>query len=323
MGAQVFISYSSKDKDVGDAACAILEQRGFRCWIAPRDILPGMEWGEAIMNGLTPCQVFVLIFSSNANESPQVRREIERAVHHGLLIIPFRIEDVLPHRAMEYFMSVPHWLDAMTPPLEAHLDKLAEVVGRLLNDPDAAGEYSPPPPPPKLDKRTAAGALAALVLLPLAAAFMAFDPPWPKGIGYASALLVAGAAGWQHFSGGRGDWLTTRWARAIFAGLVVVAIGYLALLSLYVEIIPESGVRVVKGFICTPDALLVYGDSCPALGRDPLRDAEWEAATLWTGTSVMLVRVGLVMGWLSLVAGLALAAARVERMRMTNGRGRR
>ena len=53
MGAQVFISYSSKDKPVGDAACAVLEQRGFRCWIAPRDIVPGTEWGEAIIGGLT------------------------------------------------------------------------------------------------------------------------------------------------------------------------------------------------------------------------------------------------------------------------------
>ena len=320
LGAQVFISHSSKDKPVGDAACAILEQRGYRCWIAPRDILPGTEWGEAIMNGLTSCQVFVLVFSANANESPQVRREIERAVHHGLLVIPFRIEDVAPHRSMEYFMSVPHWLDAMTPPLEAHLDKLAEVVGRLLDDPAAAGEYAPPPAPPKLDPRTAAVALAALVALPAGAAFLAFDPPWPSGIGYASVALVAGAAGWQHFSGGRGDWLTMRGARVIGVVLVVVAIAYLSLFSLFVETIPESGVRVVKGFTCTPDALLVYGNSCPALGRDALRDAEWEAATLWTGTSVMLVRVGLVTGWLSLVAGLALAAARVERMRIMGSR---
>ena len=63
MGSRVFISYSSKDKVVGDAVCAILEQRGIRCWIAPRDILPGSEWGEAIINGLTSCQVFVLVFS--------------------------------------------------------------------------------------------------------------------------------------------------------------------------------------------------------------------------------------------------------------------
>jgi len=316
LGADVFISYSSKDKPVGDAACAILEQRGYRCWIAPRDIVPGQEWGEAIITGLTSCKVFVLIFSANSNESPQVRREIERAVHHGLFVIPFRLEDVAPHRSMEYFMSVPHWLDAMTPPLEQHLDELADVVGRLLDDPGAGYEYAPPPVPGKIDPRTAAAALAALVLLPVLAAFMAFDPPWPNGIGYASAALVAGGAAWAHFGAGPGPIVSKRWVRAIVAALVVVAIGYLSLLSLYVETIPGSGVRVVKGFNCTPDALLVYGDACPALGRDALRDAEWEATTLWTGSSVMLVRVGLAAAWLALVAGLALAAARIEQIRI-------
>lgn len=39
----VFISYASSDKPVADAVCAALEQRGIRCWIAPRDILPGLD----------------------------------------------------------------------------------------------------------------------------------------------------------------------------------------------------------------------------------------------------------------------------------------
>ncbi len=316
MGSQVFISYSSKDKLVGDAVCAVLEQRGFRCWIAPRDILPGTEWGEAIMDGLTACEVFVLVFSANANQSPQVRREIERAVHHGLLVIPFRIEDVAPAKAMEYFMSAPHWLDAMTPPLERHLDKLAEVVGRLLDDPAAAGDYRPPPARPKAEGRIALAAVAALVALPGLAAWLALDPPWPNGVGYISAVLIAAGAAWPHFAPGRDDWLTKGWIRTIALGLAIAAVVYLSLLSLYVESIPGTGVRVIKGFTCTPDARLVYGNGCPNLGRDALRDAEWEAATLWTGTSVMIVRLSLVVSWLAMAGALALAAARVERTRL-------
>src|SRR5713101_8280389 len=48
MAHDVFISYSSKDKPVADAVCAGLEGRGIRCWAAPRDILPGSDWGAAI-----------------------------------------------------------------------------------------------------------------------------------------------------------------------------------------------------------------------------------------------------------------------------------
>ena len=47
MKADVFISHSSKDKHVADAICAVLERRGLRCWIAPRDVTPGASWGAA------------------------------------------------------------------------------------------------------------------------------------------------------------------------------------------------------------------------------------------------------------------------------------
>jgi hypothetical protein len=133
MGHDVFISYSTKDKPTADAVCATLESRGVRCWIAPRDILPGMDWGESLVEGIKRCRVMVLVFSSHANASPQIKREVERAVSKGVPIIPFRIEEVLPTRSLEYFISTPHWMDAMSPPLERHLEKLADVVRTLLS----------------------------------------------------------------------------------------------------------------------------------------------------------------------------------------------
>jgi hypothetical protein len=39
---------ADKDKSWADAACAVLERHLIRCWIAPRDITPGDEWGAAI-----------------------------------------------------------------------------------------------------------------------------------------------------------------------------------------------------------------------------------------------------------------------------------
>jgi hypothetical protein len=142
MAHDVFVSYSNQDKPVGDAVCAALEARGVRCWIAPRDIVPGQEWGNAIVEAISAARVMVLVFSHNANASPHIKREVERAVHRGLVIVPFRIEAVLPEASLEYFLGTPHWLDAMTPPLEAHLERLAEVVSSFLG---AAGA-SPPSP---------------------------------------------------------------------------------------------------------------------------------------------------------------------------------
>jgi hypothetical protein len=115
MAHDVFISYSAKDKATADAVCATLDGRGIRCWIAPRDILPGIDWGEAIIEAINASRVMILVFSSNANESNQIKREVERAVSKGLPIIPLRIENVAPVRSLEYFIGPVHWLDALTP----------------------------------------------------------------------------------------------------------------------------------------------------------------------------------------------------------------
>jgi hypothetical protein len=129
---RVFLSYSSKDKRWADAACAMLESKGVRCWVAPRDIAPGTEWGASIISGMDACRVMVLIFSDNANQSPQVRREVERAVSKGMVIVPCRAEDVQPAGALEYALSNTHWLDIFTPPVEGQLQQLVEAVQAVL-----------------------------------------------------------------------------------------------------------------------------------------------------------------------------------------------
>ncbi len=132
MAHDVFISYSNKDKKTADAVCSILEKNGIRCWTAPRDITPGVPFAEAIIDGIKESKVFVLVYSSNSNHSHQVIKEVDRAVHHGLAIIPLRLEDVPMSKQLEYYVSDVHWLDALNPPLEKHIHKLCKVVKLLL-----------------------------------------------------------------------------------------------------------------------------------------------------------------------------------------------
>ncbi len=114
MAHDVFISHSSKDKTVADAVCAKLEANGIRCWIAPRDVVPSAEYGESIIDAIVQSRIMVLVFSAEANASSQIRREVERAVNHSVAILPFRIENVLPARSLEYFIGNVHWLDAFS-----------------------------------------------------------------------------------------------------------------------------------------------------------------------------------------------------------------
>jgi hypothetical protein len=165
MAHDVFISHSAKDKATADAVCAMLESQGIRCWIAPRDVLASREYGEAIIDAIEECRIMVLVFTANANASPQIRREIERAVNHGVAILPLRMEDVLPGKSLEYFIGNVHWLDALTPPFEAHLKNLAATIKILLARPEPAG----PPPMPQEVRTSASGGFGAAGRVPGAA----------------------------------------------------------------------------------------------------------------------------------------------------------
>jgi hypothetical protein len=167
MAHDVFICHSSRDKTVVDAVCSVLEARGVRCWVAPRDIAAGVSWGEAIINAIAGAKAMVLVFSSTANKSQQVEREIERAVHHNIPVIPFRIENVAPERALEYFLSTPHWLDAYTPPLDGHLQQLADQVVALVGK----SASDAPPLAPIAAAEAAAASIAPVTPTPAAAAY--------------------------------------------------------------------------------------------------------------------------------------------------------
>ncbi len=191
MPFDVFVSHSSKDKLVADAVCARLEASGIRCWIAPRDIVAGTSYGESIIDAIHSAKVMVLVLSANANSSGHIPKEVERAVSNGVAVVPFRIEDVPPGKSLDYFIGSVHWLDALTPPLEKHLDELAETVLKLIPQ-MGDGRGSPAPFQTVMGK-------AATPLPP------AFQPPAPSAapgaaasassskmiwIGVAAAILV-------------------------------------------------------------------------------------------------------------------------------------
>jgi len=131
----VFVSYPHQDKAIADAACAKLEADGIRCWVSPRDVPPGAEWAGAIVEAIDNCRVMILIFSEDANRSKQVHREVQRAFDGEKPVVPFRIENIMPEKSLAYYMGSVHWLDALTPPLEQHLEKLAASVQALVRLP--------------------------------------------------------------------------------------------------------------------------------------------------------------------------------------------
>ena len=156
-GRNVFISYSQPDHEAAHELVERVEARGIQCWIAPRNVDPGEDFAAAIVRAIAAARVMVLVFSASANSSPHVRREVERAVSRGVRVLPFRVADIVPSAALEYFLAGQQWLDAFPPPMEQHYARLCACLGAIqsmppnpvpLLKPDTEPVIVAPTPPP-------------------------------------------------------------------------------------------------------------------------------------------------------------------------------
>lgn len=112
MTHDIFISYSSKNLKTALAICHVLEDNKIRCWMAPRDIPAGTDYGDIIEQAICDCTVFLLIFSEPATISRWVRGELNLAFDEQKHIIPYRIDKTPLKGALRVILNQMHWIDA-------------------------------------------------------------------------------------------------------------------------------------------------------------------------------------------------------------------
>jgi serine/threonine-protein kinase len=132
VAADVFLSYASPDAGIADAVCGALEDERMSCWIAPRDVVPGEFYADAIVRAIDAAKVVVLVLSEHAVASPHVIREIERATSKRCPVVTLRLEPKAMPPALEYFLNASHWLDASASGIQAALPRLVAAVKRLI-----------------------------------------------------------------------------------------------------------------------------------------------------------------------------------------------
>ena len=132
--ADIFISYSSKDERIANEICVAFENEGLNCWIAPRNIQVGKEYGGEIIKGIEGCKVFFLCLSKSSNESQHVLREVERAVNRKLPIIVYQHEETVLSKSLEYFLASTQWF---VPNENNDMDELLRIVKELQEKSDS------------------------------------------------------------------------------------------------------------------------------------------------------------------------------------------
>ena len=146
---------------------------------------------------------------------------------------------------------------------------------------------------------------AAFATIPLFAALAKLEPPWPPAMAYVSSALVLMSAlvAWE-WTRATHRKLRRTWIVVSLSGALLGLAAYLVAYSSFVEVNPDGGERVVRGFTCTRDAQLVYRERCPDLTARELRQAEWDPSALWTSQSITTARISLALAWLVFMAGL-------------------
>jgi len=134
MSHQVFISFSSRDQRKAELICARIEESGLRCWVSYRDVEPGENYQEAIVAAIQEASVFVLVFSTNSNDSQEVHKELSLASAFKASVIPVRIADTVPRGALAYELATRQWVDAFSD-WEAALDHLVMAAERAAAAP--------------------------------------------------------------------------------------------------------------------------------------------------------------------------------------------
>jgi len=247
----IFISHSSKDQTVARTLCAALESRGLTCWIASRDVGAGENFQESIVTAIRSAKVMVLVFSDNANNSTEIKKELALASQHKLAVIPARVEDVAPGAALAYELATRQWINLFDD-WETEIETLCDRVRQIVPPPPGAAPPQQPvepiaetvsPPNPPIAKspvaqspvtKPPAGTRAvplwlALVLtifavlrLGLSSLFMTMAPSWHL----ASYLMAADMliTGFALLIAGILLMVTARWASATATAVCTVAL---------------------------------------------------------------------------------------------------
>jgi TolB-like protein/Tfp pilus assembly protein PilF len=126
----VFISYASHDSALAQKVCTALEEAGFPCWIAPRNVVPGTMYADGIVHAIDESSILVLILSEHAVASAHVGREIERAVSKRHPVVALRIDAAPLTAAFEYFLNQSQWIEGGGS--DGAIAQLVSAVGQHL-----------------------------------------------------------------------------------------------------------------------------------------------------------------------------------------------
>ena len=140
---ELFVSYCTKNKELAQLFCNVIEGAGVSCWMAPRDIPSGGSWATAIAKGIEDASLLALLVSDASMTSAEVEKEVDLANGRRMTILPIRIENAELKGAFKYHLSNKQWVDALEEDQKSRYKNTTEAIlqnlGKDSSENDKAG----------------------------------------------------------------------------------------------------------------------------------------------------------------------------------------
>jgi TolB-like protein len=123
--ADIFISYSSKDRQQAEQLIELLASAGLSVWIDKSGIDIATSWGKEIVQAIDKCKALVVLLSPNSVVSVNVAKEVSLAAEQKKKILPLDLEPVELTDDLRY-----HLAGIQRAPM-TNIDSIIRALGKL------------------------------------------------------------------------------------------------------------------------------------------------------------------------------------------------
>ena len=123
--SDIFISYSSKDREHAEQLTELLASAGLSVWIDKSGIEAAESWSKEIVQAIDGCKAFIVLISPASNVSTNVHKEVSLASEKKKKILPLDLEPVALSEDLQY-----HLAGIQRAPM-TNIDAVIRALGKL------------------------------------------------------------------------------------------------------------------------------------------------------------------------------------------------
>jgi adenylate cyclase len=174
--SDIFISYSSHDREKAEQLRELLSSAGLSVWIDQAGIDVATSWSEEIVDAIDACKAFIVMLSPDSIASHNVAKEVSLASEKRKKILPLDLEPVELPKNLQYALA------GIQRASMTNIDAIIRALGKL------GLEATGVPQPPKIIKES--DGRKTLMILPFEDLSPTGDNGWFAD-GIAAELIAA------------------------------------------------------------------------------------------------------------------------------------